>query len=117
MEGIAGGPADVDSVRDTVCRESRSFPQGGNELFQALDSSAFVPDAALPPASMQASLRWNDGKIVCRAFSKSQEQRCRDGERPVSAPAVIPATAGIHAYRDAGALINDGAARIFRGMI
>ena len=26
-----------------------------------LDSSAFVPDAALPPASMQAGLRRNDG--------------------------------------------------------
>ena len=34
-----------------------------------------------------------------------------------NADAVIPAKAGIHAYRDAGALINNGAARIFRRMI
>ena len=37
-----------------------SFPLCGNGLLKPLDSSAFVPDAALPPASMQASLRWND---------------------------------------------------------
>ena len=30
---------------------------GGNVLHKPLDSSAFVPDAALPPASMQAGLR------------------------------------------------------------
>ena len=34
-----------------------------------------------------------------------------------NADAVIPAKAEIHAYRDAGAPINDGVARIFRGMI
>ena len=39
-----------------------SFPPGGNVLYKSLDSSAFVPDAALPPASMQAGLRRNDGE-------------------------------------------------------
>ena len=38
-----------------------SFPLCGNGLFKPLDSSAFVPDTALPPASMQAGLRRNDG--------------------------------------------------------
>ena len=33
---------------------------GGNVLCKPLDSSAFVPDAALPPASMQAGLRRNN---------------------------------------------------------
>ena len=57
-----------------------SFPQSGNDrhgeaiqsgackIRQSFDFSGFVPwiprrpvpDAALPPASMQASLRWND---------------------------------------------------------
>ena len=34
-----------------------SFPPGGNVGNKPLDSSAFVPDTALPPASMQAGLR------------------------------------------------------------
>ena len=38
-----------------------SFPLCGNGWSQPLDSSAFVPDTALPPASMQAGLRRNDG--------------------------------------------------------
>ena len=38
-----------------------SFPLCGNVLNKSLDSSACVPDAALPPASMQAGLRRNDG--------------------------------------------------------
>ena len=41
-----------------------SFPLSGNALNKPLDSSAFVPDAALPPASMQASFRWNDGRRI-----------------------------------------------------
>ena len=54
-------------------------------LSKLLDSSAFVPDAALPPASMQAGLRRND-------------------EMPVVTSTVIPAKAGI---REGGAgLVN-----------
>ena len=34
-----------------------SFPHRGNGWSKPLDSSAFVPDTALPPASMQAGLR------------------------------------------------------------
>ena len=42
-----------------------SFPHCGNVLLKPLDSSAFVPDTALPPASMQAGLRRNDeGAVV-----------------------------------------------------
>ena len=37
-----------------------SCPLCGNGLAKPLDSSAFVPDTALPPASMQAGLRRND---------------------------------------------------------
>ena len=55
-----------------------SCPLRGHVFHKPLDSSAFVPDAALPPrplvpdaalpptscrrASMQASLRWNDNR-------------------------------------------------------
>ena len=48
-------------ARLTQCYPSMSFPLCGNDLSKPLDSSAFVPDTALPPASMQAGLRRNGG--------------------------------------------------------
>ena len=59
-----GGPGRQGDYADDACREPMlPFPPGGNVLNQPLDSSAFVPDAALPPASMQAGLRRNDGEV------------------------------------------------------
>ena len=37
-------------------------------LIKPLDSSAFVPDTALPPASMQAGLRRNDEEAKIKAI-------------------------------------------------
>ena len=62
--GIRGGEGR--SVRQTapvtlaMITHVRSFPLSGNVCNKPLDSSAFVPDTALPPASMQAGLRRND---------------------------------------------------------
>ena len=46
-----------------------SFPLCGNGLLNHWIPRRPVPDAALPPASMQASLRWNDGFFWIPAFT------------------------------------------------
>ena len=65
-----------------------------------------VPDAALPPASMQASLRWNDGGAEVRN-SAGMAKRL-SGQRPAfSLPAVIYG----HAYRDVSGRAASGTSR------
>ena len=80
----------------------------GNNLQEALNKSIQdfsrrpVPDAALPPASMQTSLRWNDGGSYYERFviaAKTRLPGCRrifsgNDDGSYYKRLVIPAKAG-----------------------
>ena len=56
-----------DCVMPAETRHGLSFPPGGNVFYKPLDSG----------------FRRNDGKAVCQAFGKGQEQGCREDDRPI----------------------------------
>ena len=58
-----------DCVMPAETRHCLSFPPGGNVFYKPLDSG----------------FRRNDGKAVCQAFGKGQEQGCREDDRPIPA--------------------------------
>ena len=60
-----------------------SFPQGGNGWSKPLDSS----------------FRWNDAGGWGSGTRQRKHRGYRNSDNPIPTPVVIPAKAGIHAYR------------------
>ena len=71
---VRGGPpgeALIKFLPDLSALQKRHSRSSRHGLSKPLDSSAFVPDTALPPASMQAGLRRNDGKGRGQALARN----------------------------------------------
>ena len=90
MNGRQGLPDGTFCCRALVL----SFPLCGNSLL-----NQWIPAFAGMTEGLRSGIRqeWKGG--------------CRDGDKPHSSPVVIPAQAGIHAYRDVGGRAASGTGR------
>ena len=105
-----------------------SFPLCGNGLCNPLDSGlrraatgvlgGLFPTplyrlrpVGVPSRRIQDFLSINDERGWGSGTRQAWQRGCRDGDNPIPTPVVIPAKAGIHAYRDVSGRAASGTGR------